>query len=334
MTLTNIFRAANLHISFAGLACILLLVFSSAPASSQSYSIVYLNSYHPGYQWSDDSFNVFKKSLKTPAEIHLMYMDTKRNRGKDYQADITKKTLVFIEQHQPDLIIAADDNASGFIIEPYFKDHDIPVIFIGVNNDASTYGYPYKNATGMVEMDGTLNLVKAIRMFHHATASVGMVFGITNTSKQVINYIKKQIPDAAKIHQVDNANEWYKTMTILNDTVDLIALNTITGIEGLDHDSALAFIRENITIPILSASSASKQLAHIGYISLPEEHGNWAASTADDILLGKSPATIPIQTSSHYLMFFNESLIKATKPLLSKRLYQIPHTTLELLDKN
>ena len=34
----------------------------------------------------------------------------------------------------------------------FFDDADLPVVFCGVNWDAATYGYPFKNATGIVEV--------------------------------------------------------------------------------------------------------------------------------------------------------------------------------------
>ncbi len=262
--------------------------------------------------------------------MHTFFMDTKRIQTIEHKNRITEQAIAFIKTHKPDLIIAADDNASAYIIEPYFKNHAIPVVFLGVNNDASTYGYPYKNATGIIEMDGILNLIQAIRTIDKIK-SVGMIFSETNSSNKIFNYIKNENPENVTYHKVKNAQEWYKTMSMLNESVDYITLNTISGIKGLSNENALNYIRNNIKIPILSASTTSQELAHIGYINTAEEQGIWAAKTADGILNGHPFSQYPITKSNLYLMFFNEDLISETKPRLAKRLYNLPHTTLKRL---
>ena len=48
------------------------------------------------------------------------------------------KAKAEIDAFKPDVVIAADDNASKYLIEPYFKDAALPFVFCGVNWDAST----------------------------------------------------------------------------------------------------------------------------------------------------------------------------------------------------
>jgi len=313
-----------------------LLIFSLHASHSLSndkpLSIVYLNSYHPGYEWSDRCLNIFKKKLKTNANIHVFYMDTKINHSQANFKEVTQQALAFIQDKQPHLIVAAEDNASKLLIEPYFKNVQIPVVFMGVNVDASIYGYPYDNATGIVEMDGILNLVHAIRPMG-LKKEVGMIFSKTVTGTKVMDFIKAQQPKNFETRQVKNAQQWFEVMTEFNTSKDFIALDTISAIQGLDHKMALNFIKQHIQIPIISASSTSRHLAHVGYITSPEEQGIWTARTVDNILSGKSINDIPLHISAQYSMYINQTLLNEMSLVLPKQLYKLPHRTLKQLDE-
>jgi len=301
-------------------------------AGDKPISIVYLNSYHPGYEWSDRCLNIFKKKLKTNANIHVFYMDTKINHSQENFNEVTKQALAFIKGVQPHLIVAAEDNASKLVIEPYFKNVKTPVVFMGVNVDASIYGYPYDNATGIVEMDGILNLSHAIRPMD-SKEEVGMIFSQTVTGTKVMDFINAKHPENFETRQVINAQQWFELMTEFNNSKNYIALDTISGIKGLNHKMALNFIKKNIQIPIISASSTSRHLAHVGYITSPEEQGIWTARTVDSILQGKSIKDIPLHTSTQYSMYINQTLLDEMSLQLPKKLYQLPHRTLKQLDE-
>lgn len=311
-----------------GLLIILVTLSFNSLGNDKTHSIVYLNSYHEGYQWTDRCYEVFKDTLKTQADIHTFYMDSKRNQTDQYLKSITHKALRFIEDHKPDLIIAAEDNASAYIIEPFFKNHSTPVLFLGVNMDASIYSYPYQNATGIVEMDGITNLIQAVRNFS-SLANVSMIFSSTHTSNKVYRHVKKENINDLTLVKVETAKQWFDAVSQANKLGHIIALDTITGILNLNHETALNFIKSNIDSLIITASSTSRKLAHIGYINLPKEQGIWTANQADAILKGKDIKDIPIRISSQYLMFINYELIEEMSLNIPNRLRQLPHADLK-----
>ncbi len=70
-----------------------------------------------------------------------------------------------INEFKPDVVIASDDNASKFLIKPYYKNADLPFVFCGVNWDAKVYDYPYKNVTGMIEVTPIPILIEQMELF-------------------------------------------------------------------------------------------------------------------------------------------------------------------------
>ena len=110
---------------------------------------MFVGSYHQGYEWSDGIADGIKMvTHETNAELQIFHMDTKRNNDETYikQAALLAKST--IERLKPDVVIASDDNASKYLIMPYYKNADIPFVFCGINWDEKSYGYPYKKATG------------------------------------------------------------------------------------------------------------------------------------------------------------------------------------------
>jgi hypothetical protein len=90
-------------------------------------------------------------------------MDTKRHSDESFKIEAAKQAKAEIESVKPDVVIAADDNASKYLVAEYYKDAVIPFVFCGVNWDAAVYGYPYNNATGMVEVTPVPQLVDQLQ---------------------------------------------------------------------------------------------------------------------------------------------------------------------------
>ena len=253
-------------------------------------------------------------------------MDTKRNKEKEQLVSAAHLAHNFIKNLKPNLIIAAEDNASKLVIQPNYLNHPTPVIFIGVNVNASQYGYPATNVTGLIEMDRIENLISVMRHYFKKE-KVGMIFSKTTTSTKKYNYFKQLNLNGFEAVQVNNEIEWRKSLARFNEDKDFIALDTISGIRNLNHETAKNYIINYVRQPIVTISATSRSLAHIGYINVPEEHGNWAAQAALKILGGKSPLQIPIETSRFYKMFINQSLIDSMNIEIPESLYKLKHET-------
>jgi hypothetical protein len=79
-------------------------------AASGSDRIVYIDSYNAGYAWSDGIFaGVEQRLIGTGMTLKTIRLDTKRNRSESY------KTTAALQAFSPDVIFAADDNASKSI---------------------------------------------------------------------------------------------------------------------------------------------------------------------------------------------------------------------------
>ena len=116
--------------------------------------VFYINSYHAGYAWSDDVQRAIQEVLK-PAGVELKtaLLDNYRQKSEEDLAKASAACRDTIEQWQPDVVIVSDDPAMKGVFVPFYKGKQAPpFVFCGVNWDATIYGAPAKNITGMLEV--------------------------------------------------------------------------------------------------------------------------------------------------------------------------------------
>ncbi|MCD6430484.1 MAG: hypothetical protein J7L57_04610 [Deltaproteobacteria bacterium] len=115
--------------------------------------VLFVNSYHQGYKWSD-SISLSARAVLEPLGIEFreFFMDSKRHPDESSIKQAALRAQDEIERWLPNLVIVADDNASKYLVMPYYKDAELPFVFCGVSGDSTIYGYPYSNVTGIEEI--------------------------------------------------------------------------------------------------------------------------------------------------------------------------------------
>lgn len=280
--------------------------------SMASKKILIINSYHKGYAWSDDVetgiSGVFKEHPEVEFEFHRM--DTKRNASEALKKTAATKARDLIESWKPDVVIASDDNASKYLVVPYYKDADLPIIFCGVNWDASPYGYPFKNVTGMVEIALMDDLVKTLKIYAKGN-KVGLLGPDVTSARQDANYYKGIAGiELTEEKYVENFREWKSAYIQLQKTVDILIVPAWQGTKDWDEKEAMDFILTHTEIPSGAEVPFMAKYVLASYAKDPFELGEWAANTALEILKGKKPEEIPIATNKKAKVILNMKLAK------------------------
>jgi ABC-type uncharacterized transport system substrate-binding protein len=290
---------------------ILMFTASSFGGDIGVKKVLFIDSYHEGYAWSDGVVNGVRDVLKdTAVELRIFRMDTKRNYSEDFKRQAALKAKALIESYQPDVLIASDDNASKYLIQPYYKNADLPIVFCGVNWDASVYGYPYTNATGMVEVGLNKAIVVQMRQF-----AKGDKIGLLNidsftAKKNAQHHVKFMGKPYDKTYYVHTYQEWKESFMRLQDEVDMMIMGNPHGILDWDEKDFILFAERHTRIPTGADIDWVKKFTLLGYLKLPEEQGSWAATTALRILKGEKPGDIPITQNKHGKLFLNIRLVK------------------------
>lgn len=273
--------------------------------------VMYVDSYHAEYVPSTIMQKAVRNILEPVGiEVSVVYLDAKRNKSDEMLRHAALKAKDAIESYKPELVIAADDAASKYLIMPYYKDAELPFVFIGVNWDASSYGYPYRNVTGQIEVELVKELLNELRKYAQGNR-IGILSGETLTDLKA----NKHYQDILQIHFnkrefVNDFKAWKEAYLSLQDEVDILLVRNNSGIEGWHDEKAESFVFKHTKIPTGTVSTHLSRWVLISYSKVNHEFGEYAANTALKILDGKSPADIPISTNKQAKVYLNMRLAK------------------------
>ncbi|WP_198263802.1 ABC transporter substrate-binding protein [sulfur-oxidizing endosymbiont of Gigantopelta aegis] len=292
---------------------------------------LYIASYHQGYEWSDGVERGLRSQLEGKCEIKQLNMDTKRNPDETFKkaAGLIARDLIL--SWQPDVVIASDDNASRYVIQPYFKDHDIPFVFCGINWTVDAYGYPYSNATGMVEVAPIMEL------FDKVSAVIGMPHNVFYLGVDVLTERKNfsRFEEEAKIRNIQikkglatTAQEWMD-FYIEAQNYDFVIIGGNAGINDWNKTTILDTIHQHTQKLSVTIQGWMVPYTILGLTKIPEEQGEWAGQVALYILDGAKPSDIPIVSNRKWDIWINEVILKHTTikiPLsLNKKSKKVKH---------
>jgi ABC-type uncharacterized transport system substrate-binding protein len=266
--------------------------------------VLFVNSYHKGYEWSDAIgtaiFSYFRIPVDTLIEkgeavgdvqMRIIYMDSKRQKSEAYLLNKGKEIKKLIDIWQPDVVITADDNAAKYLLAPFFINHSLPFVFCGVNWDANEYGLPAANVTGMLEVqliDEILAYLKPL-----ATGNrIGFLKGDDMSARREASFYEERFGLHLDKRFVQDFSAWQRQYQSLQDEVDLLLIGNAASVTGWDGEKARQLVTDTTRVPSGNWDLWMAPYALMTIATKPEEQGQWAARTAAEILGGKSPAAI------------------------------------------
>lgn len=307
-----------------GFAVTLALIPSTQGYSGTSESLpkcLYISSYHTGYAWSDGIEEGIKKILHDKCEIRQFDMDTKRKRTPEDIVRAVEISRNIIESWEPDVVITSDDNAAKHLIVPYYVDTGLPFVFSGINWTVEEYGFPASNVTGIVEVAPIEPMLReAIKI---AKGKVGVYLG-ADTLTEDKNYSRvskgaERLGSTIEKKLVKDAESWKKEFVEANETADYIVIGSNSGIEGWVDEDIGSFAVQHASVISVTNHNWMMHVSALGYTKVPQEHGNWAAKAALEILDGMAVQDIPVVTNRKWDLWINQGMVDSTGFQLSSR---------------
>lgn len=297
----------------------LLLMTSLLSISASASTCLYVSSYHPGYEWNDGIEVGIENELKGVCHLDKYYMDTKRNVSKEFAENAAIQAKKHIERTNPDVVIACDDNASKYLIKPYFKDVKRPFVFCGINWTAKEYGYPYSNVTGMIEIAPIRPLLKVItKIVGNVRHGVYLSADVLTEHKDFERYRLKYEAENVELKGrfVKTKEEW-KHEFLKAQSAEFIILNNNSGINDWDKEDVKSFIQKNSRALTVTNYDWMMPYTMVAMTKIPQEQGEWAGKVASAILQGEKPIDIPIVVNRRWNIYVNGELLDKTS-------YKIP----------
>jgi len=280
---------------------------TEAPASSyQGKKVVWVDSYHQGYEWSDGIEAGVQDGLAgTGVELKIVRMDTKRNPEEAFAQAAGDSALAEIEAFAPDVVIACDDNAQKYLVVPYLKDTSLPVVFCGVNWDASIYGLPTSNVTGIVEVELPDRLIDHLKTYAQGD-SIGYLTVDSETERKVADiYNDRFFGGEMQTYWVKTYEEFEAAFVKAQEEVDILFFGNNAGIDRWSDEEVVPFITENTRIPSGTINSWLAPYVLIALAKSPEEQGEWSAAAALKILEGTPASEIAVVENKKEVLILN-----------------------------
>jgi len=126
---------------------------SARPQAHSPDRILVVHSYNQEYSWTQHINKGVQEALRgLKLELEFAYLDAKRRPDPEGLRQRAAEVMAQIKAKAPRLVIAVDDAAQAYLVEPYLKGLAEPqVIFCGVNAPLKRYGFPAANVSGVRE---------------------------------------------------------------------------------------------------------------------------------------------------------------------------------------
>ena len=292
---------------------VVFLLMGSA-AGSPPRKILYVASYHTGKgEWSAGIKSGIDSVLHQRKDIlfRFMNMDTRLAKSEAVKKAAALRAKDLIDSWNPDVVITSDDNAAKYLIMPYYKNAALPFVFCGINWDASVYGLPYENVTGMIEVQLIRSIVDFLSPFSRGNR-LGSLRGDTLSNRKEQDNFDTVLKTKMDARYVKTLEDWKKEFIQMQDQVDILVLGSIRALDTKEAsmEEIERFILTNTRIPTAAYDAFMQNIVLVTLSTIPEEQGEWAAEKALEILDGKSPRDIPLVTNKKANMFLNMRLAR------------------------
>jgi ABC-type uncharacterized transport system substrate-binding protein len=291
------------------LTLILAAMVALAPGLARAAGkVLFVNSYHQGYAWSDGEEAGAQRALTgSGVTLEFYRMDTKRNPDAKWFEDQSKKVRAKIDAEKPDVVIVADDNAAR-VMAKHYKNNGQKWVYCGVNWDPGNHGLPYDNATGMTEVALVDKVIETLKGYAKGKR-VGFLTVDSETERTEARAYSKQLKlSFAKEKFVKTLAEWKDEFRKMQGEVDVLFFGNFAGINDWNEAEAAAWALEYSRIPSGSTYDFTMPYTMLGMTKIAEEQGVWAGKAALQIVKGAKVSSIPPTQNKDYELFLNVKL--------------------------
>ncbi len=293
----------------AGLTALSLvpsLIWGRRARAQAPRRVLHIDSYHRGNTWNDRIAQAVTATLEAAGvEVKTIHLDTKRKPSTAEKEAAAERAKAEIESFAPAVVTMSDDNAVKYLLQPYFKDSDLPFVFCGLNWDASIYELPYENTTGMVEVSPIPQIIKLLQL-HAKGDKIAFLAEDTPTKHKEAQYHKELFDINYDVfYFVSSFPEWKDAFLRAQSEVDMLVFFGVGALTDWDETEALNLTEAETRIPSGTDFAWLAPYTLLAVAKVPEEQGRWAAQAALEILDGVAPSRIPITYNKEGELIFN-----------------------------
>jgi len=289
------------------LSCCCIAVAACGDDDSRAEQRVLLvHSYDESYEWVQEITQGVQEGLaEAGVRLEVFYMDTKRNPQPAWCEEAGKQASELVTSFDPDVVIAADDNAQECFAKQYVGKARPQIVFCGVNGDPSAYGYPATNVTGVRERTYLGESVALLRKIRPDVTKIVLITDASVTSDLMVHDMREEAASAEILafDQTNSFEEWRSLVTGYEQRGDAIVIGLYHTIFEGSGDQRQHVDPQQVLDWTLSATSRPTAAvfefgvsggALCGVVVDGVDHGREAARLARTILGGTKAGDLPI----------------------------------------
>jgi PAS domain S-box-containing protein len=283
--------------------------------------ILILNSYHPGYAWSDDEQAGIIDVLRAKDESWLPvieYLDLKRLPDGRHLAKFKQLFRSKYQNKKFSVVIAMDNPALEFAINNQTElFRNAPIVFCGINDYKPSLLKGHPDVTGIAEFLDIPGTIEAMLLLHPAAREIFVTHDYTVTGLAVRKELEALVPRfGAKVRfrftDPLTMEELLKELGRLpKDSLVLdIAFLTDKSYRTFGVTETSKLFYEHSPVPIYSTFEQRLGFGIVGGKLLSARiHGTNAARIALRVLAGEKASAIPVVLESHSQFMFDYKVI-------------------------
>ena len=300
------------------LSMMLISLHYDVQAADVPRQILIINSYHPGYRWSDNEVEGILSVLSEDDVVTIEYMDTKRIESEAYLEQLVYLYSMKYADEKFDLIFTLDDRAYQLMLDNHDAIFpDTPVVFVGVNDFISTDIESIPWITGTVE---TFDYSKLLSLISYLIPECKTVYVVTDSTFTGLAYrtqlrkLQDKYTLALPLEFIGDFEQGLRWEELLDEISKLptnsaiLYMSYTRDIDGkvLDIVEATDHIAQASNVPVFVDHTQLHRSGVIGgLVKDPFQEGVTAGEMGVEILEGKTPAQIPIKLEANTIYQFD-----------------------------
>ena len=295
----------NSPILFLITLCLIFLIPKPGICERLKKSVLYLNSYHHGYQWSDSIHDGIRTTLDNSSykiDLQVEYLDAKRyNTGPVIQGLFEVFVKKYAGEHF-DVVIVSDDDAFNFALMARSQLFPgVPIVFCGIN-DLRENQLATGNITGVVESFDLVGTLDVVLKLHPKKQKMVVVGDYSTAGLAIKKQIEALVPHYRDRLQVDywvqiDLPEAQRRVEKLPDDTFLFFIPYYQIIENRTYtaEEVMRALYNHSSVPLYTCWEFLLGHGAVGGSMLSgKKHGQTAAEMALKILGGVPAASIAI----------------------------------------
>lgn len=315
---------SRLRFATAALLCLLLPLALGAGQThaAQAPRVLVAHSYHKDFVWTKLVNQGAAEALHgLGVSFEHVYMDAKRKPGPEHLRQAAREILERIEAFQPQVVIAVDDAAQQYLVEPFLKGRPgVQVIFCGVNSPPSDYGFPAPNVSGVRERWHYRDGLKLLKELVPSATSVAFLIEDTETGRSAVADLREEERHggayALRLKTVAltrTFQQWQRQVRQAQGAVGALVLplyhslvDEATG-QVVPAEKVMAWTNSVNHLPTLGLLDYAREHGMLcGVLESAQEQGWLAGSMAREVLVrGVAAGSLPIRVNRRGLILLN-----------------------------